>query len=180
MKELRLNQMANETAELTELIASFTTGKGEVEIVKLNHQDWTAPLYLTSNLSNGFVINIDGVDTPVMYAPMTVGGESSGKLLLNDRDLTVQGINDLVANYEDQIPLESEVKPTMEVSTYIASRDLTLSTISKGPLKYFANLISYNQTSNAATVACSTTRTNDGQTGTSQTITRFPTLSGFK
>ena len=171
--------MPTPSEELIELIASFTTGKGEIEVVKLDNSFWPAPLYLNGNLKDGTNIDVEGVLIPVIYAPMTIGGESSGSLLLNNRDLTFQMVNDLVAENEDLIPLESDEKPTMEVSTYIANRDGTLTTIAKGPLKYFANNVSYNQSNNACTLSCSTTRTNDGETGESQTIARFPMMRGL-
>lgn len=165
--------------ELTELIASFTTGKGEVEVVELNHSAWPEPLYLTPQLKDGAEVDIEGVLTPAMYAPMTIGGESSGSLLLNNRDLTIQGINDLVSTQEALIPYESEELPVMKVRSYVASRDGTLTTVAKGPLKYFAYSTDYNQAQNGCVVSCSTTKTNGGETGETQNINRFPSLRGF-
>lgn len=172
--------MSTYTDELKEVISSFTTNKGEVEVVRISHPNITT-LYLTSQLENNTEIydENDEVQT-VMAVPMSLTDESSGSLLLNERTLTLQGINDLVASEEDKISLyESDLeKVKIDVMTYVAGIDGTLSKIALGPIRYFMQKSAYSQKNNNASLTMSTSPTNKSETGEKATKAKFPTLAG--
>ncbi|AUR89962.1 hypothetical protein NVP1135O_33 [Vibrio phage 1.135.O._10N.222.54.B6] len=166
------------TDELAEVIASFTTNKGEVEIVRVSHP-LINTLYLTSQLSNNAEIydENDQIQT-VMAVPMSLTDESSGSLLLNERTLTLQGINDLVASEEDKIPLDDVERIKVDVMTYVAGIDGTLSKIALGPIRYFMQKSAYSQKNNNASLTMSTSPTNKSETGEKATKAKFATLAG--
>lgn len=166
------------TDELAEVIASFTTAKGEVEIVRISHP-LIQTLYLTSQLANNTEIydENDQIQT-VMAVPMSLTDESSGSLLLNERTLTLQGINDLVASEEDKIPLDDVERIKIDVMTYVAGIDGTLSKIALGPIRYFMQKSAYSQKNNNASLTMSTSPTNKSETGEKATKAKFPTLEG--
>ncbi|AUR99411.1 hypothetical protein NVP1265O_32 [Vibrio phage 1.265.O._10N.286.52.F6] len=172
--------MSTYTDELKEVISSFTTNKGEVEVVRISHPNITT-LYLTSQLENNAEIydENDEIQT-VMAVPMSLTDESSGSLLLNERTLTLQGINDLVASEEDKISLyESDLeKVKIDVMTYVAGIDGTLSKIALGPIRYFMQKSAYSQKNNNASLTMSTSPTNKSETGEKATKAKFPTLAG--
>ncbi|AUR94750.1 hypothetical protein NVP1198B_40 [Vibrio phage 1.198.B._10N.286.54.F4] len=172
--------MSTYTDELKEVISSFTTNKGEVEVVRISHPNITT-LYLTSQLENNTEIydENDEVQT-VMAVPMSLTDESSGSLLLNERTLTLQGINDLVASEEDKISLyESDLeKVKIDVMTYVAGIDGTLSKIALGPIRYFMQKSAYSQKNNNASLTMSTSPTNKSETGEKATKAKFATLQG--
>jgi hypothetical protein len=170
--------MTDITDELAELIASFVTSKGEVEVVRITHSSMET-LYLTAQLANNTEV-IDENDMPqnVVAVPMELSDESSGSLLLNERSLTIQGINDLIAHQEDQIPLDSDERVRVDVLTYIGNIDGTLSTIAMGPIRYFLQKSAYSQANNNATLTISTSPTNISETGEIAIKANFPTLEG--
>ncbi|AUR97020.1 hypothetical protein NVP1236O_28 [Vibrio phage 1.236.O._10N.261.52.C4] len=170
--------MSTYTDELKEVISSFTTNKGEVEVVRISHPNITT-LYLTSQLENNTEIydENDEIQT-VMAVPMSLTDESSGSLLLNERTLTLQGINDLVASEEDKIPLDDVERIKIDVMTYVADIDGTLSKIALGPIRYFMQKSAYSQKNNNASLTMSTSPTNKSETGEKATKAKFPTLEG--
>lgn len=162
--------------ELDTIIASFTTYKSEVEIARISHSSITT-LYLTPQLSDGTIIKDElSVEHPVTYVPMKLSEESGGALLLNERNLTIQGINDLIADTEDTIPVDSTEKVRVDVMTYIGNIDGTLSDIALGPIRYFLQKTSYSQKSNSVSLTISTSPTNKSETGRNATKDIFPTL----
>ncbi|CAH9016472.1 conserved hypothetical protein [Vibrio phage 242E40-1] len=170
--------MSTYTDQLKEVIASFTTSLGEVEIVRISHP-LIQTLYLTSQLANNTEIYDENnqIQT-VMAVPMSLTDESSGSLLLNERTLTLQGINDLVASEEDKIPLDDVERIKIDVMTYVAGIDGTLSKIALGPIRYFMQKSAYSQKNNNASLTMSTSPTNKSETGEKATKAKFPTLEG--
>lgn len=164
--------------QLKEVISSFVTSKGEVEIVRISHPLITT-LYLTSQLTNNTEVydENDQIQT-VMAVPMSLTDESSGSLLLNERTLTLQGINDLVASEEDNIPLDNLERIRVDVMTYVADIDGTLSKIALGPIRYFLQKSAYNQKNNNASLTISTSPTNRSETAEKATKSKFATLAG--
>jgi len=172
--------MVDTTDELKIVIASFTTNQAEVEIVSISHPD-IATLYLTTQLENGStLIDENGQAQTVTYVPMKLSDESSGELLLSERTLTIQGINDLIASEEDKIPTDSETRVSVDVLTYIADYDGNLSTIAQGPYKYKLFKSTYSQKSNSCTQTISTSVTNQDTTGEAFSKVKHPTLAGFE
>jgi hypothetical protein len=172
--------MISYTDQLKTVIASFVTSKGECEVVRISHP-LIQTLYLTSQLANNTeVYDENNQIQTVMAVPMSLTDESSGSLLLNERTLTLQGINDLVASEEDKIPLYEDdlEKVKIDVMTYVADIDGTLSKIALGPIRYFMQKSAYSQKNNNASLTMSTSPTNKSETGEKATKAKFPTLSG--
>ena len=171
--------MVDTTDELREVIASFVTCQGEVEVVRISHSQITT-LYLTGQLENGAdIVDENGVTQTVTYVPMKLSDESSGVLVSNTRTLTIQGINDLIANEEDKIDDNSTEKVRVDVLSYIADFDGTLSTVAQGPYRYFLQSSDYSQKNNACALSISTTPTNNSRTGEVFSKAKYPTLQGF-
>lgn len=170
--------MISYTDQLKEVISSFVTSKGEVEVVRISHP-LIQTIYLTSQLANDTEVydENDQIQT-VMAVPMSLSDESSGSLLLNERTLTLQGINDLVASEEDKIPLDNLERIKIDVMTYVADIDGTLSKIALGPIRYFLQKSAYSQKNNNASLTISTSPTNKSETGEKATKSKFPTLQG--
>lgn len=170
--------MSAYTDELKVVIASITTGKGDVEVVRISDPNIETFL-LTSQLKDNTQIKDENGDLKTVSAvPMRLSDESSGSLLLNERTLTLQGINDLIASEEDKIPLDYEGRVKVDVMTYVAGIDGYLSDISLGPIRYFMQKSAYSQKNNNASLTISTSPTNKSETGEKATKAKFPTLAG--
>lgn len=165
--------------ELKEIIASHLTNRTEVEVVRISHSALDT-LYLTSQLEEGAQIyDENNVIRTVNYVPMKLGDESTGQLLKNERTLTMQGINDVIAHYEDRVPSDSTERIKVDVLTYTSDLDGVLSKVAMGPFKYFNKKTVYSAKSNSISMTIATTSTNQSETGRRFDKTVFPTLQGF-
>ena len=168
------------SSELQEIIASNLTNRVEIEVVRISHSSLDT-LYLTSQLQEGAPIyDENGVIQTVSYVPMKLSDESSGELLKNERTLTMQGINDVIAHYEDQIPEDSEERIRVDVLTYVSDLEGVLSTVAQGPFKYFNKKTTYSNKSNSSALSISTSATNQSETGRKFDKVLFATLAGFE
>ena len=166
------------TDQLKEVIASFTTNQAEIEVVRISHSN-IQTLYLTAQLAdNTEIYDENDVIQTVTAVPMSLSDESSGSLLLNERTLTIQGINDLIASEEDLIPLDSEERIVVDVMTYVADINGVLSKIALGPIRYYLQKSAYSQKNNNASLTISTSPTNISETGETASKSKFPTLEG--
>lgn len=164
---------------LKEKIASALTNAIEVEVVRISHSSQPT-IYLTPQLLDGAQIYDEHGDIQtVTYAHMKVSEESSGELLNNTRTLSIQGVNDIVADYEDGIPSDSDERIKVDVLTYTSDLDGVLSTVANGPFKYFNKRTVYSSKSNSATMTIATSSTNRSETGIKFDKILFPTLEGF-
>ncbi len=178
------------TEELKEVIASFVTNSGEVEIARISHPAITTR-YFTNQLSDStLLVDEGGSQYSVEFANMSLSDESGGALLLNERQFSLQGVNDLIATEEDKIiayqdtveanlPPNERAKVSVDILSYVAKNDGTISTVAQGPYKYFNQKTTYAQRNNTATLQITTTPTNNSETGVLATTTLFPTLAGF-
>lgn len=163
-----------------DLIASALVDYLEVEVIKLSYSTWDNPLYLTWQLENGAQITLPDTSIATVYSvPMKLSDESQDGLVANSRGLTFQGINDLVAEYEDKMDLSIDERIKAEVLLYIADRDLNLSE-PKANFTYYVMGIDYSQKSNSATLEISTNPTNESECGIKFTSTVFPSLQGVE
>lgn len=167
-------------AELRKLIASGVRGKGQVEVVEFSHSSFDAPMFFTGQMKDEFQVTLEtGETVTTRYAPMTVQKESSGALLLGDRGITIQGVNDLVAAQEELIPLDSTEKPVVKIRSFVARNDGSISGVAAGPFKLYATVVDYNESNQSCKVTASTVPTNISETGEISTISRVPMLAGF-
>lgn len=169
----------NETDELKEVIASAWTEFSEVEVVKLSYSAWDQDLFLTSQLDTGFIITDSNGPQSVTYVPMKLSDESNDELVANTRELSLQGINDIVAFYEDQTEQSSSEKIAVDVYSYLLNRDGTISKI-QSSFRYFVQSVSYSQKNNSATLRISTSQTNNSETGIKFNSSVFPSLRGVE
>ncbi|AUR91820.1 hypothetical protein NVP1165O_20 [Vibrio phage 1.165.O._10N.261.51.B7] len=168
------------TDELKEVIASNVTNAVEVEVVRISDPSFPETLYLTSQLSEGAQIYDENNEIKeVTYIPMRLSDESTGEILRNERTLTIQGLNDVIAYYEDMKPTDDDTRISVDVLTYVSDLNGVLSTVAQGPYKYFNKKTTYSQKSNSATMTISTSPTNQSETGTRFSSSVFETLRGF-
>ena len=165
--------------ELQELIASSVTNKSLVDVVRISHPQ-AGDVYLSDNIKNNGITIIDenGQSQEVMFANSALTDESTGRILLNERTFTLQGYNDIIADYEDAIT-DKTIRPKLSVLQYISDMDGNLSTISAGPYNYFIRRVKYTQKNNSCQLLASTSPTNDSETGRRMTTSLFETLRGF-
>ncbi|AUR97519.1 hypothetical protein NVP1240O_19 [Vibrio phage 1.240.O._10N.261.52.F8] len=174
------------TDELKEVIASNVTNAVEVEVVRISDPSFPETLYLTSQLSEGAQIyDENGEIKEVTYIPMRLSDESSGEILRNERTLTIQGLNDVIAYYEDLKAEYDEARPNekpprikVDILTYVSDLSGVLSTVAQGPYRYFNKKTNYSK-ANSATMTISTSPTNQSETGTKFSSSVFETLRGF-
>lgn len=165
--------------ELNEVIASFTTNKGEVEVVKISHSAIDT-LWLSVQLPDETVVTDEtGTAQAVRFANMELSQESGGALLLSERTLTIQGVNDLIASQEDLIPTDSTERIKVSVLIYIVDNQGVISTVASGPFNYYVMQTTYSQKNNGCTFQVSTNPTNISETGERMSIAKFKTLAGF-
>lgn len=163
---------------LKEIIASSLTDYSEVEVVRLSHSKWPEPIYLTYQLDDKTVITDSTGSHEVRSVPIKLTEESQDELVSNTRTLTIQGLNDLVAHYEDLTDPESKERIKCEVLLYIIDRQGVVSSV-QARFPYFVLGIDYSQKSDSATMKIGTSPTNSSETGIKFTPNRFPSMKGF-
>ena len=166
-------------AELKEVIASSWREFTEVEVVKLSYSTWPEDLYITQQIEGGFEIPVNGETVQVYYAPMRLTDEANDELVANERTLTFQGINDVVATYEDLTVQDSEERIQVDVLSYLLGRDGSISNV-QSFFTYYVMKIAYSQKSNAASLTIATNPTNQSETGVKFNSLSFPSLKGVE
>jgi len=164
--------------EFKELVASFVTNKSVVDVIRISHYQ-AGDFYISDNVKDGtLIIDENGLEQEVRFTNSAITEESTGRILLNERTLTLQGYNDIIAEYEDLITNRT-VKIKVSVLGYISDMQGNLSTIAAGPYNYYARKVGYSQKNNTCQMLISTSATNDSETGYKMTVSRFETLAGF-
>lgn len=164
---------------LRKLIASGVKGCGQVEVVEISHSSFGS-IYLCGQLADSFSVTLEtGEVVQVVYAPMKVEKESSSNILLGDRTITIQGVNDLIAEKEESIPVDSDEKPIVKIRSFVAYNDGSISGVASGPFKLFVSQLDRNEENLASKITASTVPTNIAETGEVCTITRAPMCEGF-
>jgi len=165
--------------QLKEIIASVAIDKFIVDVIKFSHSAWD-PFYITTRLETGTeIVDEDGITQTVDFFPMEMSDESQDGLIKNERTITAQGFNDVIAYYEDLIDPESEEKIQIDIYGYISNDEGVLSNVEIGPYTYYLKKTSYSQQHQACVMTVSTTPTNLTKTGRQFTKTRFSMLAGF-
>lgn len=168
--------------EYNQIIASFVTNKTPIVVVRFSYKD-LFNLFITNQLYDGVeVVDEHGVSHQTVYAPMQVTEEtaSNAEVLIADRVIVIQGLNDYIAHYEDMVPRYTDIEDGVKVSImlYIQSMDGTLSDIVE-KFDYSLSDSDYAQESNSVSLSITTNPTNDTSTGEKATVAKFPTLRGF-
>ena len=171
--------MAELSDLLQEVIASALTDYSEVEVVRLSYSTWPAPIYLTYQLEDYTEITDSTGTHQVRNVPMKLSDESQDGLVSNTRSLTIQGINDLIAYYEDLTGDNPKERIKCEVLLYLIDRKNVVSSV-QARFPYFVLGIDASQKSNSSTLQIATSPTNNSETGIKFTSSRFPSLKGFE
>ena len=159
-----------------EIIASALVDYNKVEVVKLSYSLFPSPLYLTNQLEDLTEITLpDGEAVKVRNVPMEITGESQDGLVSNTRSLTLQGINDLVAQYDDYVDRSIDERVKAEVLVYTTSRSGQISHVQEY-FCYYKMSTDYAQKSNSATLKLSTQPTNESECGLNSSSTIFPSM----
>ncbi|QZI87815.1 hypothetical protein SIPHO054v2_p0014 [Vibrio phage 103E44.1] len=168
--------------EYNELIASYNVNKAPIVVVRFRYED-TFRFHLCGQLFEATdIIDEDGNTYQTMYAPMKVSDEtgSNSETLVADRKVAIQGLNDYIRQYEDMVPIDTNIEEGIRVTVmfYMSDRDGVLSDIVEKLDYYLANS-DYAEDSNTVTFDITTNPTNDSSTGEKATISKFITLKGF-
>ncbi|CAM0102229.1 hypothetical protein VPH159E362A_0017 [Vibrio phage 159E36-2a] len=168
--------------EYNELIASYRTDKAPIVVVRFQYED-VFRFHLSGQLFESTnIIDEDGNTYQTMYAPMKVSDEtgSNSETLIADRKVAIQGLNDYIRQYEDMVPIDTNIEEGIRVTVmfYMSDRDGVLSDIVEKLDYYLANS-DYAEDSNTVTFDITTNPTNDSSTGEKATISKFITLKGF-
>lgn len=166
-------------SQLREVITQNMTKYHEVEVVRISDPDFPQTLYLTPQLADGTQVydetgNLRSVD----YVPMKVSQESTGEVLKNERTVSLQGINDLVAYYASLKKNRDRI--VVDIMTHVSDLDGVLSKVARGPFRYFVSKVTYSQKDNTVAITISTNPNNKSETGRKFTKVLFPTLAGFE
>lgn len=160
-------------------IASAWTDYSEVEVVRLSYSTWGESIVITNQLDNGTQITTsDGVFTTV-NVPMKLSDESQEELVSNTRSLSIQGLNDIVAHYEDLTSQSSEERIKVDIYGFLLDRSLSVSSL-QAHFTYYVLGIDYSQKSNSATLRIATTPTNNSECGVIFSEVYFPSMRGFE
>lgn len=164
---------------MQEVIASALTDYTQVEVVRLSYSTYPEDLNITYQLEDGTTLTDSTGPYVVRSVPLRISDESQDELVSNTRTLTIQGINDVVATYDDLTIPENEEKIKCEIFSYLLDRKGVISSV-QSKFTYYVLDISYSQKSNSATLAISTNPTNRSETGVKSTSSLFPSLRGVE
>lgn len=162
--------------EYEEIINRALVDYARVQVVRLSYSKFPEPVILSSELDDMTVITLqDGTTATVRNTAMQLTDESQDGLVSNSRTLTLQGINDLAATYDDLVDRESKEKIKAEVLVYTINRQMEVSGVREYS-SYFKQSTDYSVKSNSATMVLSTQPTNESECGLNANATTFPSL----
>lgn len=164
---------------IQEVIASALTDYSQVEVVRLSYSKFPEDLNITYQLEDGATLTDSSGTYVVRNVPMQISDESQDELVSNTRTLTIQGLNDIVASYEDLTDNSSQERIKCQVFLYLIDRKGNVTGIQES-YTYYVLGIDYSQRSNSATLSISTSPTNQSETGIKFTSSRFESLRGFE
>ena len=164
---------------IQEVIASALTDYSQVEVVRLSYSKFPEDLNITYQLEDMTTLTDESGEYIVRNVPMKVSDESQDELVSNKRSLTIQGLNDIVAYYEDFTDQESMERIKCDFFVYLIDRKGNITGLQEHYVYYVLD-INYSQRSNSATLEISTSPTNQSETGIKFTSSRFPSLKGFE
>ena len=166
-------------AELRELYANAPVEKSQLEVISVQ-ADWFSKTYYLQN------VDVDGIDVPLEtgetvtadYAPMAIGQASSNDDLNYERTITIQLVNDIIANEVVNFNPLTDSPPSLYSRGYILYRDGSVSGLKTGVVKL--EILDLDRDEKGASINASTTRVDDLSTGEVATTTRVPMLKAFQ
>lgn len=161
------------TPEFREFLTRAITGVGIVDGVEISHPSLSTSIYITS-MYPGFT---DADGRVFEYVPIAVNRSSQQNNLAQQFKFTIQDINEVVAVYCDQIPLDTEEKPRVILRSYLYRDDGVTADVQDGPYDLVAENITF--TEQGCTFTATAQQTNYSGTGIIYTGTVFPTLQAY-
>lgn len=169
-----------DTAELVELVLNNVRGKADIRLLELSHSAFPEPIYISNQVDDGTEFELeDSTIVTSMYFPFSTTDEDQGAILISNKDVGFEGVNDILAEYEEMIPRESTEKIQVIERRFVGRKDRTISGVAEKSPVLSARSILYSERRNAALLKATTEPTNQSPTGRRYTRSRFPTLKGF-
>lgn len=162
-----------------DIIAALIKGDAyemRCDTVTLSHSAWSESLNFTRNYVPGGVLSYDGVD--YVYVPFTISRAGQDGNLEQTWSITLQDLNTIVQQYEDQIPIDSTEYIQIEIRTLSYDKRTGAVTLLEGPYVTDTDSVDYDNTTSAsgAQITAKAERVNVNGTGMKMTPARFPTL----
>jgi len=168
------------TTEVREIYANAPTEKSMMEVISFDAPWFSQKYYLQNQFPEGIgVITEDSVAVIATYAPVSMEQASSNADLNYERKISIQHLNSIIANENDNRDdvTHEGMTPEFQSRGYIVYQDGTVSSVQYGPVTLPVRDI---QSSNeGAVINVSSLPTNDSPTGEIATVTRVPMLRGF-
>lgn len=164
-------------AELRKLLVTAERGVAELEGISISHSYWDNVQHITPSIHPGFTATLEtGATVEFIYVPCRIKRAGQRNNLAQRFDLTIQDLNEIIAPLIDEIPLDVEEKPLIEIRSFIYNED-GVSSVQDGPYRLKAD------TSGMVTEGFHTTASprNVNTTGTGRRMTpqRIPMIRGF-
>lgn len=161
------------TPEFREFLTQSITGVGMVDGVEIRHPSLQTSVFMTP-VYPGFT---DSEGNFYEYVPFAVNRSSKQGDLKQEFKFTIQDINEIVAVYVDQIPIDAELRPNVILRTFLYRDGGVIADIADGPYVLEAENITF--TSQGCTFTATAQQTNYSGTGLIYTGSRFPTLKAY-
>lgn len=166
--------------DLREIFATAPVDESYIEIVAFK-ADWFSQDYYLQNK----VVDEDGIEVVLetgetvtaMYAPMSLGQSSDNDDLNDERTISIQQVNDVIASELSNFDPEVDDLPYLESRIYIIYRDQTLSTLKSPVVRLPVTEISTN--AKGVTLTASSKPVNDVATGIIASNKLFPMQKGI-
>ncbi len=169
--------------ELKEIFASAPVANESFEVLEIDAPWFKSEPYYIQNMDvNGIDVRLESGDTvTALYAPASITRASSNNDLNYERKITLQDVNDIIANELDNFKLEDWQDDSgalvVKSREYVIYRDGTVSNLKSGPVKMVTSNIDFSE--EGASFSPSTKPVNVNATGERFTTTRFKGLKGF-
>lgn len=169
--------------DLKEIFTSAPVSMTDFEVIEVNAPWFTDGAYFIQNVDvNGVNVTLEsGIEVLAIYAPASITQASSNSDLNYERKITLQDVNDIIANEIDNYKPEDWRKGAgmlvVKSRSYIMYRDGSVSKIKSGPIIMKSDSIDFSE--EGAAFSPSTKTVNENATGERFTTTRFKGLKGF-
>lgn len=161
------------TPEFREFLTQSITGVGMVDGVEIHHPSLQSSIFMTP-VYPGFQ---DSDGNFYEYVPLAVNRSSKQGDLKQEFKFTIQDINEIVAIYVDQIPLDTAFRPSVILRTFLYRNGGVIADVQDGPYHLEAENITF--TDQGCTFTATAQQTNYSGTGIIYTGSRFPTLKAY-
>lgn len=116
-----------------QILINAVRGEQIVDTVEVSTPDLSEVLYLTP-WHPGFTGQLEtGEIVDWVYVPMRVDKPKNGTDLSQTFQITIQDLNEIVGEYIDQIPLETQNSIRIRVRSYVINIEQEVSQVADGP-----------------------------------------------